>query len=265
MSGLLSSQKNFLLQIVLFVLPVEMLQAGCPPGWLAWQDSSCYLLLPERVTWDRASETCAELGTHLVVPNSKTEDDFVWREMKLQLGIEVDNKTEHLVELWIGCKDIFNNSGQLLCSGVNGDPAFKNWAGPEPDLESQECVRMSEKYGGKWGDKECDDVKFAACELEVPPRPRRPARIFNQVPHYCLLNRQIKSYPVRESMACGVACWSEPQCRSFNLLKQGGADDHVVCQLNSATRLESDVTDIARFENCFYYEPVSEQGLLKFC
>ena len=165
---------------------------------------------------------------------------------------EFGNKTSDL-ELWIGCKNIYNNTGQvLMCSGVKGDPAYTKWGRREPSfVKEQECIRMAEKFSGKWGDRQCGKAKFVVCEMEAVSCRRRPAKSFNLVPRLCLLNHEIKSYPVKESIECGLACWAEPLCRSFNLLKKA---DEKICQLNNATQFEAEVTDFNHSENCFFYE-----------
>ena len=238
--------KNILVYILLFII-VEALQAACPPGWLTWQDS-CYILLPGKMTWFEASKACDRLGASMVVPNSEIEHEFIWQEMKMRME-KISTETNDL-ELWIGCKDV-DNTRTLICLGENGDPAYKNWADGEPNWPDDECVRIAERFGGKWGDRGCNQLKFVACEMEAVSCRRRPATSFIQVPHLCLLNHEIKSYPIKESIECGLACWAEPLCRSFNLLKKA---DEKICQLNNATQFEADVTDFKQSENCFFYE-----------
>ncbi|XP_071806447.1 snaclec agglucetin subunit alpha-2-like [Asterias amurensis] len=222
---------------------VGSLQAVCPPGWLAWQDSCC-IFMPHSMYWNQAEETCRRLGANLVVPNSKIEQDFVWQKLSIHLEmLDIEDK-----RMWIGCN---MTSGNLKCIGVDGDPAYKNWDTDQPNLQDG-CVRMTDKNAdGKWRNAGCSGSKYFACEMAVPCG--RAAMQFSLVPQSCLFNHLIKSYPVKESIGCGLACWAEPLCCSFNLWKQAG--DSKMCQLNNATLLNADdVTDIKNEDNCFFYE-----------
>ena len=231
---------------------VDALMAACPPGWLSWQDS-CYILLPDKVNWIEASKVCNRSGISLIIPNSQQEHDFIWREMKKRMK-EFGAVTDSDMEVWIGCYLInVYHEDQVVCVGDGSAPVYNKWGIGQPNNQDQ-CIRMTEYFGGKWGDIDCGKSNFVACEMEafLANECRRSATRFTHVPQQCLFNHEIKSHTVKESIDCGLACWAEPLCRSFNLWQQ--ADKNKICQLNHASRFEADVTDIKYNENCFFYE-----------
>ncbi|XP_038045951.1 low affinity immunoglobulin epsilon Fc receptor-like [Patiria miniata] len=234
----------FSLANVLILMTVggyHTLLAVCPPGWLAWQDA-CYILLPDKMDWWQAKRVCDRPGSSLIVPDSQKEQDFIWREFGSANGLD----------MWIGCKDIYNN-GSLSCFGVNGDPVYKNWKNKyfEQNNVNHRCVRMAKN--GNWRDTSCSYLKYAACEMRVSRRSYcLQADADGRFTHQCLLNHEIKNLTAAGVIGCSQACWAEPRCRSFNLWQKG--DDKKVCQLNNATRSEAEVTDLKYVKNCNLFE-----------
>ncbi|XP_047554956.1 CD209 antigen-like protein E isoform X2 [Lutra lutra] len=48
----------------------------CPLGWKVFQ-GSCYFFSPDKLTWTQANDSCVQKQAHLVVINSRTEQDFL--------------------------------------------------------------------------------------------------------------------------------------------------------------------------------------------
>ncbi|XP_071808022.1 snaclec bothrojaracin subunit beta-like [Asterias amurensis] len=242
---------DFCEKMILMVSMLRALQAACPPDWLTWQDS-CYILLPKKMNWTDAKKACDRHSVSLVFPNSLEEQSYLWEEMSTRMRELGANSSDDL-QLWINCYRYDDES--FICSGYEGTSYFRNWGVAEPSNQPNEvCVRMADTFEGKWGDRLCHVYYFVACEMSALSYGcRQSSPRYIHVPQQCLLNHQIKSYPVKESIGCGLACWAEPLCRSFNLWKQ--ADNKTSCQLNHASRMDADVTDIKYEENCYLYEP----------
>ena len=51
--------------------------AICPTDWQQYGES-CYLLITQRMNWIEANEICINSNAALAVPNSKTEQTFIW-------------------------------------------------------------------------------------------------------------------------------------------------------------------------------------------
>ena len=233
--------------VIMMVSILRALQAACPPDWLTWQDS-CYILLSQKMNWFDAKTACDRPGVSLVFPNSMEEHTFLWEEMSTRM-----RELGGSADLWINCYRY--DDERFNCSGYEGTSNFRNWGSSNPTSSSgEDCARMTSGFGGDWADRYCDENFFVACEMSALAYGcRQPSRRYIHVPQQCLLNHQIKSYPVNESIGCGQAFWAEPLCRSFNLWKQ--ADNKTSCQLNHASLKESDVTDIKYEENCYFYVP----------
>ncbi|XP_071808018.1 snaclec 3-like [Asterias amurensis] len=229
----------------LFVFFIDGLQAACPPGWFTWQDS-CYVFLPERMNWFDATRACDRSGSTVVMPESRDEHDYVWQELNNFLS-ETGVNLEFDSGLWIGC-NVFNTNKQLTCSGVDVKLKFDNWFEGEPNEVTAHCIRMASKYGSKWGDTDCNNVNFAACEMRVPRPVCLTADDDGRFASQCLLNHDIKNLTAMGVIGCGQACWAEPRCHSFNLWQQGK-----ICQLNNATR-KADVSDFKKVNDCSYFE-----------
>ena len=203
------------------------------------------------MNWFDAKKACDRPGVSLVFPNSIEEHIYLWEEMSTWMKELGANSSDDL-QLWINCYR--TDEEPYICSGYEGTSSFRNWDSTEPTNDPiEDCVRMAGNYESNWGNKVCHVKYFAACEMSgFAYDCRQPSRRYIHVPQQCLLNHQIKSYPVKESIGCGLACWAEPLCRSYNLLKQ--VKNMTSCQLNHASRMEADASDINE-ENCYFYEP----------
>ena len=239
------------ISVLLSFVSLPTLLCACPPGWLAWRDS-CYILLPERMNWWEASRACDRPGSSLIVPDSQDELDFVWREMKERMAKFAVTSTDEL-ELWIGCATM-KHSKRFVCSGGQVELDHTSWGRGEPSRGlGEDCVRMTEGFGGKLGDTNCHAVKFVACEIHVSPRMYcLEADAAGRLTPQCLLNHEIKNLTVTGVQGCGHACWAEPRCHSFNIW--GQAAKNIICQFNNASSLEADVSDFKHLENCHFFD-----------
>ncbi|NXB48659.1 CLC4D protein, partial [Leucopsar rothschildi] len=53
----------------------------CPEGWRRFQ-RSCYFLSPDTMSWAESEQNCTGMGSHLVVINSKAEQEFLFNLTK---------------------------------------------------------------------------------------------------------------------------------------------------------------------------------------
>ncbi|XP_009870737.1 PREDICTED: C-type lectin domain family 6 member A-like, partial [Apaloderma vittatum] len=49
----------------------------CPKGWNRFQEQ-CYYLSTDRMSWIKSEQNCTGMGSHLVVINSKAEQEFLF-------------------------------------------------------------------------------------------------------------------------------------------------------------------------------------------
>ena len=233
----------FHLLILMTMQSIVIVLSSCPTGWVKWRQS-CYILLPEMMNWMQAEATCKRLGSNLIVPDSKEENDFIF-----------DWAVKGNEGLWIGCTDAAQE-GVWLCGG---QPArFINWRDDSPrDDMKLNCARMTVQLAGVWSDKiscQSTDHKSAACEMpdSIMPIYHTLLSPNGRVSQYCPLNHVIDNLAVEGVIACGRACTTDPQCRSFNVWQSSKKEKK--CQLNDVTFLEDNHTDFKDIEGCVYFE-----------
>ncbi|KAG8128863.1 hypothetical protein E2320_015685, partial [Naja naja] len=101
--------------------------------------------------WEMARKTCADRDSHLVIINTKQEQDFVIQTLKNSI--------------WLGLSDIEKEG---TWHWVDGSPLKeRSWREGEPNnggKNGEDCVVLYKE--GKWNDIHCDiQVKFV-CEKE---------------------------------------------------------------------------------------------------
>ncbi|EDO49408.1 predicted protein, partial [Nematostella vectensis] len=121
----------------------------CHQGWIPFK-GSCYVTFVDGKNWYDAESMCRDLGGYLVKIESKSEDEFVSRELALP---------ENLV--WIGLmRSVINDSFVW----VDGSMAkYTNWGVGEPIVAGigKHCVQMeSEAIFFYW--------KTASCFMRHP-------------------------------------------------------------------------------------------------
>ena len=126
--------------------------------------------------------------------------------------------------------------------------------GQPNDIINADCAALNLVYR-TWNAQYCTNLRFAACERPV----NTATPVFctqtgddGRLTTQCPFRHVMKELPGTGVISCGKACRSEPRCRSFNLLEQGGGK--MVCQLNNATRHEAAEGDMKEKENCYFYD-----------
>jgi hypothetical protein len=111
------------------------------------------------VNYDRAIDTCAADGAHLVVFETRAEQDFV----DALAGTDV----------WIGIDDLTTEG---IFKWITGAPnTYSGFMGAEPnDAGTEDCTYL-DVSGDDWNDTSCDETREAVCECELgytpPPTP----------------------------------------------------------------------------------------------
>ena len=122
------------LSLVLVVNCGRLLAKICPLYWHR-NGESCYFIIKDKMDWYKARSTCVESRANLLIPNSKSEQDYIW-ELVLKEFDQIPDAS-----LWIGC----NEEGNWQHCPLKGEPnAYENWADGQP--EGGEC-------GALWSDK----------------------------------------------------------------------------------------------------------------
>ena len=124
----------FLMHVVLTV---------CPKNWVRFRNS-CYKFSSKSASWNAAKASCEAQGSHLVVINSRAENQA--------LGSRIIHSSHHM---HIGLhRDPKHQSRWLWVDGSR--PTFTNWCSGEPDnvLGTEACVNTAGDYKSECPDSE---------------------------------------------------------------------------------------------------------------
>ena len=217
---------------------------GCPYEWRQF-GQSCYKMVNDTpLNWFQARQVCLDAGGDLAIPNSKMENEFIW---KMQLDILKGYSLPK--NMWLGCTYGIEATRKWKCYG-DDRTEYQNWELGK-QLMNGTCSTIR-KYSGYWGSTNCSTVKKRVlCELSRN-KCLAPLRCFSKTTKdlnhpYCLLGHIFKETIIQNPIQCCLACSKDPNCRSFNLSGK-------MCQLNNATISQVDANKKSGMENCVYYE-----------
>ncbi|XP_028905698.1 C-type lectin domain family 4 member G-like isoform X4 [Ornithorhynchus anatinus] len=125
----------------------------CSPSWKAFE-GSCYYMSRTTALWHDAVKKCAEKEAHLVIINSREEQNF--------LISNSDDRT-----YWIGLSSVRDGSGKVKHHRWidETDLTFTYWSPGEPNDagDQEDCVVMLSN--GRWNDTPCHtDLEKWVCE-----------------------------------------------------------------------------------------------------
>ncbi len=196
-------------QVLCLVLGVycgRLLAELCPPDWHRYGES-CYFIIADKMDWYQANRTCAESRANLAIPNSQSEQDYIWELLQK----EPDPTSSDRV--WIGCNDIEEEGKWQHCPLKDETNAYENWGDGEPNdfAGREDCGVQENVKNGKWNDGECGISCFAICELPVCSGGRLTPQ--------CLIHHAMEELLGECVGSCGKVCRSHPRCHSFTLRK----------------------------------------------
>ncbi|XP_030335735.1 C-type lectin domain family 4 member E-like isoform X3 [Strigops habroptila] len=138
----------------------------CPKGWKRFQ-GSCYYLSDDVMSWAASEQNCTGMGSHLVVINSKAEQDFLFNLAK---GVFT---TAYETKYYIGLTAYKTGQWQW----VDQTPYKKTttfWKPGEPNLLfAEKCAAIHVKGNtdsstySNWNNVLCFTSCYRICELPV--------------------------------------------------------------------------------------------------
>ncbi|XP_027533460.1 C-type lectin domain family 4 member E-like [Neopelma chrysocephalum] len=160
---------SLLLLLTCIALVVVLLVEGwmcCPKGWRRFQNS-CYFLSLDTMSWAGSEQNCTGMGSHLVVINSREEQEFLFNLAKEKVTNIYETK------YYIGLTSYQNGQWQW----VDQTPYEKIatfWKPGEPNLLfAERCAaihvkgkRDSNTYSN-WNNVLCFTSCYRICELAV--------------------------------------------------------------------------------------------------
>ncbi|KAM7068571.1 C-type lectin domain family 10 member A-like [Molossus nigricans] len=128
----------------------------CPMNWLEHQ-GSCYWFSGTELTWHEAEKYCQLENSHLVVINSREEQNFVQKHIGFPFS-------------WMGLSDA--EGYWKWADGTDYKTNFKNWAPGQPDDwqdhglgGGEDCAHF--RPDGSWNDDACQRPYYWICETSL--------------------------------------------------------------------------------------------------
>ncbi|XP_055990698.1 C-type lectin domain family 4 member A-like [Sorex fumeus] len=125
----------------------------CPKNWKPFC-SNCYLFSSEKKNWTDSEKHCAGMQAHLVVVDSKEEQDFINKNVNRNYAY------------YLGLSDLKNGHWEW----VNETPLNQNvtfWHPGEPNNDYEHCVILNLRFLRVWGwnDISCNVPQLSICEM----------------------------------------------------------------------------------------------------
>ncbi|XP_071789718.1 hepatic lectin-like [Asterias amurensis] len=131
----------------------------CPPDWHRYGES-CYFIITVEMDWFEANRTSAESRAIIAIPNSQSEENYIYREL-FQKNVDQTQGAE----LWIGCNDIEEEGKWQHCPLKGETNGYENWVVGEPNNHNgADCMHI---WNDQWDDTICYYSKYAICERHV--------------------------------------------------------------------------------------------------
>lgn len=147
------SQKWMFVFLVEFSITILQCDSQvCPKNWVSFQNS-CYKFSSKSLSWNAAKASCEAQGSHLVVINSRAENQGI--------GTWVTHHAYH-IGLYRDPKD---KNRWLWIDGSR--PTFTNWNSGEPNNLGgrEDCSNIySKRHGWRWNDLGCRNSLPYICE-----------------------------------------------------------------------------------------------------
>ena len=140
-----------MLPLNLYWFLMHVILTVCPKNWVRFHNS-CYKFSSKSASWNAAKASCEAQGSHLVVINSRAENQAI------------GTRSSHT--MFIGLhRDPKDQSRWLWVDGSR--PTFTNWYPGEPNNHGggEACVELyPQKHGLKWNDFPCSGPRRYICE-----------------------------------------------------------------------------------------------------
>ncbi|XP_036924183.1 C-type lectin domain family 4 member A-like isoform X1 [Sturnira hondurensis] len=126
----------------------------CPKKWKSFR-SNCYFISTEEKNWTESEKNCTGMKAHLLVINTKEEQDFIIQNL--------DEKAAY----YVGLSD---PEGKRAWQWVDGTPYNESatfWHPGEPNNPNERCVILNAPHQKSWGwnDVPCAGRHSSVCKM----------------------------------------------------------------------------------------------------
>ncbi|XP_052388530.1 C-type lectin domain family 4 member E-like [Carassius gibelio] len=134
----------------------------CAVHWIH-SGGKCYYFSTVKMNWTRSRDHCVTLGGHLVIINSKAEQDFVTSNVEETHWIGLNDLETEGNWVWVNNQPV-NDSVKFWMERKDDISEPDNWSEDDPDGE--DCAGLGDPAGGTdfWMDAYCFKRKRFVCE-----------------------------------------------------------------------------------------------------
>uniref|UniRef100_A0A672KCB1 C-type lectin domain-containing protein n=1 Tax=Sinocyclocheilus grahami TaxID=75366 RepID=A0A672KCB1_SINGR len=135
---------------------------GCAIHWIH-SGGKCYYYSTVKMNWTQSRDHCVTLGGHLVIINSKAEQDFVTSNVEETHWIGLNDVDTEGHWVWVNNQPV-NNSVEFWMKRENETSEPDNWTKFHPDGE--DCAGLGHPGAETdfWMDAYCFEEKRFVCE-----------------------------------------------------------------------------------------------------
>ncbi|XP_034150790.1 CD209 antigen-like protein E [Esox lucius] len=137
---------------------------SCAEGWVS-RGGKCYFFSTDQMNWTQSRDHCVSMGGHLVIINSREEQNSLHSSIKYRthwIGLN-DLETEGRW-LWVDNKPLNQTGVQFwyLRSGEKSEP--DNWT--QVDTSGENCAALGTEgdVNNMWFDASCKTFKRFVCQ-----------------------------------------------------------------------------------------------------
>ncbi|XP_016077232.1 PREDICTED: C-type lectin domain family 6 member A-like [Miniopterus natalensis] len=133
----------------------EKVWGCCPSTWKPF-GSSCYLISNEENSWSKSEQNCVGMGAHLVVINTKVEQNFIVQQLNKSLSY------------FLGLSDPQKNDNWQWVDQTSYMENVRLWHHGEPNFPGEDCASVVfwNPRGWGWNDVFCDSKRSSICEMK---------------------------------------------------------------------------------------------------
>lgn len=126
----------------------------CPKNWKPFS-LSCYFISTDIKNWTESKKNCSAMKSHLLVINTKEEQDFIIKNLDEKRGY------------YVGLSDPEGNGAWQWVDQTPYNSSATFWHPGEPNNPSEHCVILNKPLQRSWGwnDVTCKDSHMSICKM----------------------------------------------------------------------------------------------------
>ncbi|KAM8779949.1 C-type lectin domain family 4 member A-like isoform 2-T2 [Rhynchonycteris naso] len=127
----------------------------CPKNWMSFS-LNCYFISTETKNWSESKQNCSGMGAHLLVINTKEEQDFIIQNLKRNSAY------------YVGLSDPEGKGDWQWVDHTSYNESATFWHQGEPNDPAEHCVILHAhtKWGSwGWNDVPCSNHHIPICKM----------------------------------------------------------------------------------------------------